>query len=336
MQRAAPAFPMTSLLGHNQPSFDQVVEESLLRGLYFTQLDALVAAMRDPHLRQRHRLVLAELIERTNAKTGTAFPGRAKLAADIVYYDAGIEAHYTQATIAKTISELLDWGYVMADRRAPVGGGRALAHYTITKPSTEELQIRITEALAELRKSDYRGPDEYIGGNVSAPVSCSDGDTGVSVRGRDGDTGGNVDTSGNVTTGVRQYRKKEDSTALVGAGPPAAPRKRDAKPRTRLPKDWTPAPETVAWAKTNYVTTDQQIAREAERFRDHHVSKGNAMADWPAAWRTWWGNGFHKIPRRLSAAPDMRIAPSGSDDRELREAFERARQADEEATRCDP
>lgn len=29
---------------------------------------------------------------------------------------------------------------------------------------------------------------------------------------------------------------------------------------------------------------------EWKKFRDHHLSKGNLMADWSAAWRTWLGN----------------------------------------------
>jgi hypothetical protein len=36
------------------------------------------------------------------------------------------------------------------------------------------------------------------------------------------------------------------------------------------------------------------------------------MADWSAAWRTWWGNGYHKIPRRLPPGQGSAPAANGS------------------------
>jgi len=61
----------------------------------------------------------------------------------------------------------------------------------------------------------------------------------------------------------------------------------------------------IAWVKEGWLATDQQIAAQADRFRDYHTSKGSLMADWPAAWRTWWRNDFHKIARRpAESKPD--------------------------------
>lgn len=175
-------------LGHNQPSFDQIVEENLLRGLYLTQLNALSRCVRDPRMSARHAQVLATIIERTNAKTGMAFPGRAKLASDVIYYVHGEPQHYSEASIAKTISELIDCGYIMADKRAPKGGGRALSHYVTVAPTVEDLQSQISEWCAKVRGQPKREFPAF---------KPSDGDTGIvvnnDVENPDGDTGGNVD-----------------------------------------------------------------------------------------------------------------------------------------------
>ena len=47
-----------------------------------------------------------------------------------------------------------------------------------------------------------------------------------------------------------------------------------------------------------------EIENQASQFRDHHVSHGKTMADWPAAWRTWIRNAikFSK-PTPKGAAP---------------------------------
>ena len=92
--------------------------------------------------------------------------------------------------------------------------------------------------------------------------------------------------------GSNLLKEPEDKTAS---------RKRPA-PRTRLPLDWAPTPQDRAWAAANFVATDQQISIEAEKFGNYHRGKGSSMADWGAAWRTWWGNGFHKLPRRPQEA----------------------------------
>jgi hypothetical protein len=90
--------------------------------------------------------------------------------------------------------------------------------------------------------------------------------------------------------------------------------RQSATRRTRLPVDWVPNIEDLAWAAAKFIATDEQIATEVGKFRDYHHSKGSLMADWAAAWRTWWGNGFHKIPRRplsndLVSPPNSALAP---------------------------
>jgi hypothetical protein len=98
--------------------------------------------------------VLAQVVQRTNVKTGLAYPGRARLASDIVFYANGEAKHYSERTIGTTIYELIEFGYLVADKRAPESGGRALSHYAITKPSLEELQEKIAQACSVIRSQE--------------------------------------------------------------------------------------------------------------------------------------------------------------------------------------
>ena len=56
----------------------------------------------------------------------------------------------------------------------------------------------------------------------------------------------------------------------------------------------------MAWVRSQYVANDRQIAEQVEQFRNHHQGKGSQMVDWTAAWRAWWGYGYHKHPRRAA------------------------------------
>jgi hypothetical protein len=178
------------VIGHNQPSFDAVVEESLLRGLYLTHLNALVCCIQDPRLAQRHRLVLARIVQRINVKTGLAYPGRSRLASDIVFYAHGEAKRYSERTIGTTIHELIEYGYLVTNKRAPEGGGRALSHYAITKPSVEELQKKIAEACDAIRnqvRRTFPPANSPVDDNPEVAVKSStetnaDDNPGVAVR----------------------------------------------------------------------------------------------------------------------------------------------------------
>lgn len=339
---------MSSLIGHNLPSFDDVVEENLRRGLLLTQRDALIRCIEDPRLEPRHRMVLAKVIKRTNSDTGTAFPGRKRLAEDTGRLPGNIpdpSGPYSEKVVSNTISDLIAFGYLVHDKRAPAGGsGRALSHYALAAPSVEDIELEISSYLQAIEaraprprpdvtiRSDIRIADVIHRSDVMTEgdhrPNCSDNhsqDVDITT------TNSVVTTGSDVTTdvGTVTSNKKDTNTASEEAFASAAARKRAAKPRTRLPMDWRPAPETIEWARENFTATDHQIAVEAEKFYAHHFGKGSTMADWPAAWRTWWFNGYHKIPRRTRPAS----APTRNDD-ESASAFERARLMDEENARC--
>lgn len=70
---------------------------------------------------------------------------------------------------------------------------------------------------------------------------------------------------------------------------PSASRKRSARTTgTRIPDDWTPSPDLIAWTRTNAPAAAND--REVERFRDYWASTPGAKGrktSWDATWRNW-------------------------------------------------
>lgn len=105
-------------------------------------------------------------------------------------------------------------------------------------------------------------------------------------------------------TGQSDRPVKEDDGTSQPAGPKPSknhtsgdksPSVVHAKPSTRksrLPEGWEPKPLTPGSIAADTVSLwpPGQWERELSRFRDHHTGRGNTMADWDAAWRTWIGN----------------------------------------------
>src|SRR5258705_13089226 len=126
-------------VGHNSgpavTAFEEVVKTNLKEGLLLAIKHTIVTAHRDGRLERRHYRVLCEIIDVINTRSGMAFPGQALLAE---------KSGYTVAVIRKTVSELIQFGYLVNTRRAPAGSTRALAHYTIRRPSIEEMHAAIS------------------------------------------------------------------------------------------------------------------------------------------------------------------------------------------------
>lgn len=140
---------MTASIGHNGgPTFDDIVRDNKDRGVLISIREVIIEAVRDPRLERRHLRVLAEVFACINDETGVAYPGRSTIAARTRKWnpsDGGEEDFgYTDAGVSKTLSELVDYGYLVSTKRAVERGGKALTLYAIRKPSTEELQDQIT------------------------------------------------------------------------------------------------------------------------------------------------------------------------------------------------
>lgn len=91
---------------------------------------------------------------------------------------------------------------------------------------------------------------------------------------------------------TQQRRKEEDTkdieTPSLRSGVPAKP-KRSAKARSQLPELWQPDEQDVSYA-VDRGFAGEKLRQLSAAFANHHRSKGNLMADWHAAWRTWCDN----------------------------------------------
>lgn len=81
-------------------------------------------------------------------------------------------------------------------------------------------------------------------------------------------------------------RREEVTDTSVSVCQPEAEKPKKQSRKTRLPSDWEPSPKNISDADAAGLTW-QEINHEAHKFADHHRSRGNLMADWDAAWRTW-------------------------------------------------
>ena len=84
-------------------------------------------------------------------------------------------------------------------------------------------------------------------------------------------------------TGVATNYKEEEVVVPPVVPLPLARPRRQAAPRSHVPEDWCPDEGGRAYAAERGVN----LAVEVPAFRDHHLARGNTMASWPAAWRTW-------------------------------------------------
>ena len=107
-----------------------------------------------------------------------------------------------------------------------------------------------------------------------------------------------------VLLGVREEAINSPLPEPPDPPPPKPKRTRTrADQRTQLSDEWYPDDVGVAFARSRGVN----VEREVIAFRAHHIARGNRMASWPQAWRTWCmndekfrGNGRGSPPRPTS------------------------------------
>jgi hypothetical protein len=321
----------------------EAAEASIGAGRYAHERRTLIEAIFDPRLgiSPLPLQLLAAVIECINGKTGLAHPGGRYWAQRIVNYLNGIPAQYREGALKNAATVVRQAGYAVSEKRAAERGGRAIAHFAITCPTPEEKEAGIEVYLREKRPMASK-----VTTGMTSDCGHSDGDHSCGHPGDDLSRGcGHPGTDAEVTRGVKNRAplsitepvkrnpytasSSEDANATLkledepaqqaGKWLGTRSRKKRAAPRTQVAPDWRPTDELIAWVKAGWVATDRQIAAEADKFRDHHTSKGSLMADWAAAWRTWWRNGYHKIARRRESKLD---AERNAAD-EMRAAYER-------------
>src|SRR5262249_16206213 len=158
--------------------FNATAAANLKTGLYFSQLNCIFRPVEDPSVTQGAFRTLCRYMKRTDTKTGMSYPGRAWMAAEIIYYDRERQPqHYSEQTISNYTNDLRTWGYLLQDKRAADGKGRAVSHYVTTTPTSAELQAAITKWCMELRKGPDRAPADLLrkADLLASEVSQNDG-----------------------------------------------------------------------------------------------------------------------------------------------------------------
>lgn len=163
------------------PTFDDVVRENIEVGIWLSCVKSMSAAMQDMRVTRLQLRVFGHLIDFLNAQTGMAYPGR-KLLAE--------RSGYSEAAVARSISELIGLGYIVSVRRQPTPGARAMAHYALARPTVEEIRTEIGKYVAQKKATRQPG---------WKPEWEADEPTVVSVSKADEPTVGNEYNGGNVT-----------------------------------------------------------------------------------------------------------------------------------------
>lgn len=98
------------------------------------------------------------------------------------------------------------------------------------------------------------------------------------------------------------------------------------KRTTRISPEWMPDDKLVAWVRQSFPILEESVHDEADKFRDHWISKGDARADWNASFRNWCRNAakyaarsrpvsrLDGIARRNAQAIDAAMARHGVDE----------------------
>lgn len=105
------------------------------------------------------------------------------------------------------------------------------------------------------------------------------------------------------------------SDPVPRASPPATPARERAKRGTRLPEDFAPTPELIAWAREHAPTAGTADHDEFMDYWRAQPGQRGVKTDWPATWRNWMRKASRARPagalRAIGSRPsttDQRVA----------------------------
>ncbi|MFZ5751274.1 MAG: hypothetical protein ACOY5U_09425 [Pseudomonadota bacterium] len=185
-----------------------------------------------------------------------------------------------------------DWGPLIEDLRA------LIACMTALNPRSKTIQ-KAQKSLSQCDPSAIpQGPPDDPTGTTTG----SHRDQKTTEKTSQGTGIGNLLTEADAPV----------SSAHVDAPAPKPAKQPRQKARRELPEHF-PGDDEADYARGEFARNGLpfDFDREAQRFRNHHQSKGNLMADWRAAWRTWVANGIKfaaEAEARHASGPNPRRA----------------------------
>ena len=122
------------------------------------------------------------------------------------------------------------------------------------------------------------------------------------------------------TPPIRKTITPNNPSDCVPLAAETAPRKaRRAKARTSISENTQPS-DADKLAAEKYGLGKENFRTEWRMFRNHHISKGSTMADWPAAWRQWLDHGV-QFGRIAKPAAQIEASKADTDWRPILEMF---------------
>lgn len=120
---------------------------------------------------------------------------------------------------------------------------------------------------------------------------------------------------------IGEANAKQNATPSQSPSPPPERKGVDDAPNgahppkgSRLPPDWQPSEANRNYAIA-HMLGDDQIAREAERFRNYWTAKSGrdaAKLDWDATWRNWILSAGERLPGAKPTRPAVQpMGPAG-------------------------
>lgn len=146
---------------------------------------------------------------------------------------------------------------------------------------------------AQLRRGDNLTPRDSMEGERGANTSPRRGVTGGTPRGATHDTPGVTPVTERGDTGVTQTilepPVEPTPSSLREEGVPRANNGDQRRRATRLPPDWQPDEQLLAWARNE--TPDVDLRMETDNFRDFWhskpIGKDATKLNWSLTWQVW-------------------------------------------------
>lgn len=122
-----------------------------------------------------------------------------------------------------------------------------------------------------------------------------------------GKRGAKQPASNSVSENVAEEEEEEHNSTPNGV---EAPRKRRAKPRTRIRDDYMPSRKTVEKLRADYPSaTDPLLKSLHDDFCLYWQGQGRPMADWEAVWLRWMRKELAKVkPATNGSAVDSKVS----------------------------
>lgn len=220
------------------------------------------------------------------------------------------ETEQSERTVRRQVDLLTEAGLIRREPRYDGKGKRTSDRYYLQLGATAtKADIVAAKARIEARKgsTSQELPDSVTGSEIAPTTGHQVSGSGDDYRTQDAPTTGQnagllPDTSdrgipkespSNPQTSTTSAAEASNDADASGSLPGLSAVESDSEPkapkkRTRISEDWRPSPALMAWTREKHPSVDPNV--EGPIFVSHHVAKGDTMASWDAAWRTWMAN----------------------------------------------